>query len=143
VIGDSGFGQPVTAKLAEQMAGYPLDFVIHTGDVVYNAGANANPAEAFALKYFQPFSPLLHQLPIYAVPGNHEYAQDARIEGVPYYYHVFPPLADPSHAGPSPSGQSGSTMQLSIRTFSLSSWIRRSILVNLARRSKRSGWISA
>ena len=105
VIGDSGFGEPVTAKLAEQMAGHPLDFVIHTGDLVYNAGENASTAEAFALKYFQPFAPLLHQLPVYPVPGNHDYAPDARIEGVPYYFHVFPPLADSSQAGPSPSRQ--------------------------------------
>ena len=103
VIGDSGFGEPVTAKLAEQMASHPLDFVIHTGDVVYNAGENTSPAEAFALKYFQPFAPLLHQLPVYAVPGNHEYAQDARIDGVPYYYHVFPPLLDSDQVDTYPS----------------------------------------
>jgi 3',5'-cyclic AMP phosphodiesterase CpdA len=103
VIGDSGFGESVTAKLAEQMASHPLDFVIHTGDVVYNAGENTSPAEAFALKYFCPFAPLLHQLPIYAVPGNHEYAQDARIDGVPYYYHVFPPLLDSGQIDTSPS----------------------------------------
>jgi len=103
VVGDSGFGESVTIKLVEQMASHPLDFVIHTGDVVYNAGENASPAEAFALKYFQPFAPLLHQLPIYAVPGNHEYAQDARIDGVPYYYHVFPPLLDSGQVDPSPS----------------------------------------
>ena len=94
VIGDSGFGELVTAQLVEQMAGEQLDFVIHTGDVVYNAGENASPAEAFALKYFQPFAPLLHQLPIYAVPGNHDYAQDARVDGSPYYFHAFPPLSD-------------------------------------------------
>ena len=103
VIGDSGFGELVTAQLVEQMAGEQLDFVIHTGDLVYNASENASPAEAFALKYFQPFAPLLHQLPIYAVPGNHEYAQDARIDGVPYYYHVFPSLLDSGQVDPSPS----------------------------------------
>ena len=103
VNGESGFGESVTAKLVKQMAGEGLDFVIHTGDVVYNAGENTSPAEAFALKYFQPFAPLLHQLPIYAVPGNHEYAQDARIDGVPYYYHVFPSLLDSGQVDPSPS----------------------------------------
>jgi predicted phosphodiesterase len=94
VIGDSGFGELVTAQLVEQMAGEQLDFVIHTGDLVYNAGENASPAEAFALKYFQPFAPLLHQLPIYAVPGNHDYAQDAPVDGSPYYFHAFPSLSD-------------------------------------------------
>ena len=94
VIGDSGFGEPVTAQLAGLMAGHPLDFVIHTGDLVYKAGENASPAEAFAIKYFQPFAPLLHQLPIYPVPGNHDYAPDARLDGNPYYFHAFPPLSD-------------------------------------------------
>ena len=94
VIGDSGFGEPVTAQLAGLMAGHPLDFVIHTGDLVYKAGENASPAEAFSLKYFQPFAPLLHQLPIYPVPGNHDYASDARVNGTPYYFHAFPPLSD-------------------------------------------------
>ncbi len=104
VIGDSGFGEIVTAQLVEQMARERLDFVIHTGDVVYNAGENASPAEAFALKYFQPFAPLLHQLPIYAVPGNHEYAQDARVDSSPYYFHAFPPLSDANWATqPSPA----------------------------------------
>jgi predicted phosphodiesterase len=105
VIGDSGFGEPVTTQLAEQMAHLKLDFVIHTGDLVYEAGENANPAEAFALKYFQPFAPLLRQLPIYAVPGNHEYYHDARIEGNPYYFHVFPPLAQLNPANQSSSGK--------------------------------------
>jgi len=36
VIGDSGFGEPVTAQLAGLMAGERLDFVIHTGDLVCN-----------------------------------------------------------------------------------------------------------
>jgi 3',5'-cyclic AMP phosphodiesterase CpdA len=87
------------------MASHPLDFVIHTGDVVYNAGENAGPAEAFALKYFRPFAPLLHQLPVYAVPGNHEYYHDTHIEGDPYYFHVFPPLAQLSPADQSSSGK--------------------------------------
>jgi predicted phosphodiesterase len=104
VIGDSGFGELVTAQLVEQMAGKRLDFVIHTGDLVYNAGENTSPAEAFALKYFQPFALLLHQLPIYAVPGNHDYAQDARVDGKPYYFHAFPPLSDAKWANqPSPA----------------------------------------
>jgi len=94
VIGDSGFGESVTAKLAEQMAAYHLDFVIHTGDLVYQVSENANPAEAFALKFYRPFSPILHRMPIFAVPGNHEYAKDARVDGSPYYFHAFPPLSD-------------------------------------------------
>jgi len=106
VIGDSGFGELVTAQLVEQMGRERLDFVIHTGDLVYNAGENASPAEAFALKYFQPFAPLLHQLPIYAVPGNHDYAQDVRVDGKPYYFHTFPPLSDAKWATqPSPAKQ--------------------------------------
>ncbi len=76
------------------MAAYPLDFVIHTGDLVYQTSENASTAEAFALKYYRPFSPILHHTPVYAVPGNHEYAKDACVDNQPFYFDVFAPLAD-------------------------------------------------
>lgn len=93
-VGDSGFGQPVTRQLAELMATYDLDFVLHTGDIVYRVGENSGPAEAFALKYFQPFAPLLRQTTIYPVLGNHEYDSAALKDGQPYYDAVFPAIPD-------------------------------------------------
>ncbi len=94
VFGDSGFGDSITYELAERMAAYDLDFVLHTGDIVYNVSDNKSVQEAFALKYFQPLSPILKQFPIYPVPGNHEYYEDAEFQDRPYYFHVFPLLSD-------------------------------------------------
>ena len=96
-MGDSGFGEAITYELAEQMATYDLDFVIHTGDIVYKVSDNKNVQEAFAIKYFQTHSPILKRYPIYPVPGNHEYYADAFFEDQPYYFHVFPPLVDTLH----------------------------------------------
>ncbi len=92
VFGDSGFGDPATAALAGWLAGQQLDLVIHTGDLVYRAYENTNPAEAFAAKWFRPLRPLLQTLPIYPVIGNHDIEPAARLGGIPYYYSVFPPF---------------------------------------------------
>lgn len=94
VLGDSGFGDSITYELAEHMATYDLDFVLHTGDIVYNVYKNASVQEAFALKYFDSLSPILKRYPLYPVPGNHEYYEDAFFEDQPYYFHVFPPYSN-------------------------------------------------
>ncbi len=99
VIGDSGFGEDVTFELVRQMASMDLDFVIHTGDIIYKGSENAGPAEAFALKYYQPFSPILHEMPVYTVPGNHEYEKAVRWQDAPFYYYAFPPYPDPLFDG--------------------------------------------
>lgn len=95
VLGDSGFGGSATFALVEEMAAYDLDFVLHTGDVVYQIYDNADPYEAYALKWYKPFAPLLHRMPIYPVVGNHDVEAAAQWNGVPFYYHAFPPFVDP------------------------------------------------
>ncbi len=94
VIGDSGFGDDETRELVQLMEGYELDFVLHTGDSVYNAGEESSPAEAFARKYFTMFEPLLLRNPIFPVLGNHDFDQPVRTEGRPYFVRAFPALAD-------------------------------------------------
>ncbi len=94
VIGDSGFGEQLTYDLLAEMAAFDLDFVVHTGDVVYKVYDDPDPATAFTLKYFLPFSPILQHMPVYAVPGNHEFEVATLVEDVPYYYHTFPPILD-------------------------------------------------
>lgn len=96
VVGDSGFGDDQTKELVDRMHGYDLDFVLHTGDVVYNAHQESGPAHAFAEKYFKIFKPLLAEGPIYPVLGNHEYDGAARFEGRPFFVRAFPSLTDPS-----------------------------------------------
>lgn len=101
VIGDSGFGQPQTFALVEQMAAYNLDFVLHTGDVVYQIYNNVDPFEAYRMKWYEPFGPLLSQVPVYPVVGNHDVEASAMWEDEPFYYRVFPAFAD-QHISPSP-----------------------------------------
>jgi hypothetical protein len=92
VIGDSGFGHTITEKMAQELASADLDFLIHTGDVVYLVEENSDPYEAYSLKYYQIFSPVLHQIPIYPVIGNHEFDTPAKWEELPFYTQAFPPL---------------------------------------------------
>jgi 3',5'-cyclic AMP phosphodiesterase CpdA len=78
------------------MDSYDLDFVLHTGDSVYKANEESGPAEAFARKFFKMFAPLLHEVPIFPVLGNHDFDQPARSNGQPYFVRAFPALTDPS-----------------------------------------------
>lgn len=96
VIGDTGFGDPVTYALMDRMREQQLDLVLHTGDVIYNADEQAEPLAAWALKHFWPFAPLLQTMPVYLVPGNHEYDRPALLEGRPSYFAAFPEFADPA-----------------------------------------------
>ena len=94
VIGDTGFGQQITFDLIELISSYEPSLVIHTGDIVYRVEENADPVEAFIAKYYTPFAPLLQRIPVYPVPGNHEYDDAALFERYPYYASAFPPLSD-------------------------------------------------
>jgi predicted phosphodiesterase len=104
VVGDSGFGQQVTFDLVSQMADANLDLVLHTGDVVYNIEDNAGPFDAYALKYYLPFAPLLRKMPIYTVVGNHDVEQEASYQGTPFIYHAFPSFFDPHFSTSNPAG---------------------------------------
>jgi hypothetical protein len=59
VIGDSGFGEDVTYQLAEEMASHHPEWVIHTGDLVYNVYEDPSPPQAFIRKFYQPLADLL------------------------------------------------------------------------------------
>jgi predicted phosphodiesterase len=100
VFGDASFGDPATEALVKVMASYNLDFVIHTGDVVAEIQENNGPVEAYALKFYKTLAPLLHQLPIYTVIGNHDYDKAARWQGSYFYYYAFPPFLDPRFSQP-------------------------------------------
>jgi predicted phosphodiesterase len=95
VIGDASFGDTITASLVERMAQADLDFVVHTGDVVDETEVNADPFDSYVNKYYAVFAPLLQQMPVYTVPGNHDHDADIRWQGEPFYYHAFPPFEDP------------------------------------------------
>ena len=90
VLGDASFGDQATSDLILRMATYPLDFVLHTGDVVDVTEQDADPYQSYIQKFFTPFAPLLHKIPVYTVMGNHDYDRDIQLEGQPYYDYAFP-----------------------------------------------------
>ncbi|HBP18799.1 MAG TPA: hypothetical protein DEA08_13575 [Planctomycetes bacterium] len=63
------------------MLGHPADLVLHLGDVVYPAGAREDYAEG----YFEPFAPLIANVPVYPTMGNH----DVKSEGGRPFLDVF------------------------------------------------------
>lgn len=107
VIGDSGFGEERTYQLAAGMAAADLDFALHTGDVVYQMYNDANPFESYAFKWYLPFQPVLAQMPVYPVVGNHDVEAAASWQDAPFYYHAFPPFPDPRFE---PSAYAGRNM---------------------------------
>jgi 3',5'-cyclic AMP phosphodiesterase CpdA len=95
VIGDSGYGESTTTKLVGHMVAREPDFMLHLGDMVYNSDEYDNDLWLnWALKYYQPFQPLLQIAPHYAAMGNHDAEKDNRLDGVPFYYTAYPPLDD-------------------------------------------------
>lgn len=56
------------ARVCAAMRARPADLILHTGDVVYPAGALSDYPEAF----FRPFAPLTASRPILATVGNHD-----------------------------------------------------------------------
>jgi predicted phosphodiesterase len=100
VLGDSGFGQLETRQLAALMANYDLDFVLHTGDLVYHPEEHDNPADAYGAKFFSPMAELLSGRPLYVVPGNHDYDRELFESGRPFYQRISPGFDDPLIPGP-------------------------------------------
>ncbi|MEW5871063.1 MAG: metallophosphoesterase [Chloroflexota bacterium] len=99
VLGDASFGDQATQQLVALMSGYDLDFVIHTGDVVYETDGS-DLERSYTLKFFEPFAPLLHHMPVYTVLGNHDYDKVLRWQGAPFYDYAFPAFPDPAFSYP-------------------------------------------
>ena len=93
VLGDASFGDEATSQLVSLMAEMDLDFVIHTGDVVYQT-ESSDPFNSYLSKFYLPFEKLLKQGPIYTVPGNHDYDASVRYQDAPFYDYVFPAFDD-------------------------------------------------
>ncbi len=99
VLGDASFGDESTQALIQLISAQDLDFLVHTGDVVYEADSS-DVFQSYTLKFFEPFAPILHQMPVYTVLGNHDYDSTVMWQGAPYYDLVFPPFpnSDDEHA---------------------------------------------
>lgn len=97
VLGDSGFGDDSTYRLAQLIASHAPHFVVHTGDVVYNMWEDASAPLSYQRKYYLPFKPLLNLGPLYPVLGNHDIEAATIWQGSPYYHRAFPDFdADPA-----------------------------------------------
>ncbi|MEE4194427.1 MAG: metallophosphoesterase [Anaerolineae bacterium] len=90
VISDASFGDEVTRQFVAEMASADLDFVLHLGDVVDETEWDVDPYASYAENFFTPFAPLLKQMPVYTVIGNHDYDADIRYNEEPFYFTVFP-----------------------------------------------------
>ncbi len=84
-FGDSGTGGWWQNRLADGMAGWRPDLILHTGDLIYPHGR----IEDNHRKFFQPYAGLLAEIPVYVSLGNHEY----KLPGAdpPDQPFVFPP----------------------------------------------------
>jgi acid phosphatase type 7 len=77
VWGDSGYGGSDQATLFDQIMTVPFDFVLHAGDLAYDAGTRSQ----FERTVFQVYAPLLREFAMFPVSGNHEYETE---QAAPY-----------------------------------------------------------
>ena len=90
VVGDSGSGSPDQRAVAERMLAAQPDFVLSTGDMVYENGAAAD----FDGEFFAPYRELLARVVFWPVLGNH----DVRTaHGAPWREAFVTPANNPAH----------------------------------------------
>jgi hypothetical protein len=77
VWGDSGYGGSDQATLFGQIMTVPFDFVLHAGDLAYDAGTRGQ----FERTVFQVYAPLFREFSFFPVSGNHEYTTE---QAAPY-----------------------------------------------------------
>lgn len=68
VVGDSGAGGSDQLAIADRMRATPLDFMLHTGDMIYEDGAAAD----FDPKFFTPYKDFIRQMVFWPCLGNHD-----------------------------------------------------------------------
>ena len=87
-FGDSGWGSQPQVRLAAEM-GVDFDLAIHTGDIAYQIGSEAD----FTLRHFQVYRGLLVRVPFFPSPGNHDIRSEG---GAPYDRAFVWPAPDPA-----------------------------------------------
>lgn len=71
VVGDTGSGNANQKAVASQIAAWKPEFVLHTGDVVYERGEY----EAYPARFATPYRALIGSTVFYPSPGNHDYGR--------------------------------------------------------------------
>jgi hypothetical protein len=69
VMGDGGEGNKYQRAITYQMEQAPHEFLVHTGDVVYDNGTDAE----WSLNYYPVYRNLIRNRPWFLSLGNHEY----------------------------------------------------------------------
>ena len=72
MFADSGSGGRAQYRLAQVMERYPLDLVLHGGDLIYGRSSPGDWVD----KFFRPYRDLLREVPFYPVLGNHDLRED-------------------------------------------------------------------
>jgi 3',5'-cyclic AMP phosphodiesterase CpdA len=73
VFGDSGNASVAQMSVRDQLEARPIDLLLHTGDIAYDAGSR----EQFEQSFFSIYQDILASVPMFPVPGNHEYGTDS------------------------------------------------------------------
>jgi 3',5'-cyclic AMP phosphodiesterase CpdA len=104
VFGDCGAGTPEQAELAFQVYQQKPQFVLVTGDIVYNNGRELEYRNRFFPYYTAPEpapgkgAPLMNSVPFYMLPGNHD-TYSANLgkypDGLAYFYYTDLPRNAP------------------------------------------------
>jgi cysteine-rich repeat protein len=68
VFGDSGCACTAQFAVRDRLLATPADFIVHTGDMIYDAGAAAD----FDPKFFAPYRDLLRRMVLWPCRGNHD-----------------------------------------------------------------------
>ena len=81
-FGDSGNFSPEQLGLRDQMLGRSFDVFLHLGDMAYGDGTFPE----FEERVFLAYRDLLHRVPTYPAPGNHEYGTPGAQPYLDVYY---------------------------------------------------------
>ena len=89
VFGDTGTGSEEQLKVRNAMINYinqnGVDFILHTGDVVY---PNGEPW-LYDSRYFNVYRDIIKKVFVFLTPGNHDYYYDGR--GTGYFSNFYLP----------------------------------------------------
>jgi acid phosphatase len=97
VMGDTGRGNAIQGRVAKLMAGVcqqrrpgtGCDFALVAGDLIYDSGVSGVNDPKFRTHFEQPFSPL-GSLPMWSVPGNHDWVRAGSVQAEINYTAVSP-----------------------------------------------------
>ncbi len=81
-VGDSGNGSPEQIALASAMSASAPDIFLHLGDMAYGDGTWVE-FESFV---FDVYAELMHAVPMWPTPGNHEYKTRSALPYLDVYY---------------------------------------------------------